>query len=189
MVEVKTNPSRKDLVVFGVLWAVFFALLGRMAWYKPQGLVIAAMVTGGALLISLAFNREHSKRVQMHGVVIPLALVALWALGSGRVAGVDGPALFWVMVGIGVVGGVAAMALAGVGRWLYTSWMWAAVPLGWTFARIILGLVLFLVLTPIGFLLRSTGRDPLERTIDRGATTYWKPYRQPTDPARYYRQF
>lgn len=189
MVEIKQNPTKKDLVVFALLWGGFFALLGRVAWTRPEGLGIAAIVTGGALVVSLAFNREHAKRVQMYGAVIPLALGALWAMGSGRVPGVEGRMLFWGMAGVGVAGAAATLASAGAGKRLYTAWMCAAVAMGWTFARIILGLVLFLVLTPIGLALRATGRDPLERKLERGAKTYWKEYRQPVNPGRYYRQF
>ncbi|MFH1798492.1 MAG: SxtJ family membrane protein [Candidatus Omnitrophota bacterium] len=55
--------------------------------------------------------------------------------------------------------------------------------IGWVNTRIILILVYYLILTPIGIVLRMIGKDPLTRKIDKNAETYWiKP--QKTIPSR-----
>jgi hypothetical protein len=55
------------------------------------------------------------------------------------------------------------------------AWMMLAEALSFITTRIILALVFFLVVTPIGFVKRLSGWDPLGR---RGARSesYWKPY-------------
>jgi len=56
-------------------------------------------------------------------------------------------------------------------------------------ARVVMGIVFFGVVTPIAFVFLVTGRDALERTLDRGAATYWRRRSPVVDEARYYRQF
>jgi len=47
---------------------------------------------------------------------------------------------------------------------------------------IVLGVMFFLVVTPIGVLMRWLGKDPLRLKFDRAAESYWIP-REPPGPA------
>ncbi len=186
VIDIKVNPTTKDLRVFAVLWLIFFGVLARLVFWKPGALLIAAAVTGTAFLISIAFNKDFPKRMQLLGVIIPLTLATI---GGLEWAGVHPWPIAWVLIGIGTAGLVGILASAKVGKSLYTNWMYAALPLGWTFSHLFLGIVFFLVMAPIGCILRATGRDPMERAFDRSAASYWKPHEQVSDPARYFRQF
>jgi membrane-associated phospholipid phosphatase len=75
-------------------------------------------------------------------------------------------------------------------RPLYIGWMMFAFVLGWINTRIILGIFFYLILTPIGLVLRLTGKDLLDERMDREASTYWKK-RDPlsSDPQRCERMF
>jgi hypothetical protein len=69
------------------------------------------------------------------------------------------------------------------------AWMLLAEALSFVTTRIILALVFFLVVTPIGVVKRLTGWDPLNR---RGARSdsYWKPYSErQRDPRHYEKMF
>lgn len=44
-------------------------------------------------------------------------------------------------------------------------------------ARLVLILFFFLILTPVGLMLRLAGKDALQLRPRRGATTYWQPAR------------
>jgi hypothetical protein len=69
------------------------------------------------------------------------------------------------------------------------AWMLLAEGLSYLSTRIILGLVFFLVITPIGLVKRLSGWDPLGR---RGArsSSYWKPYSErQRDPRHYEKMF
>ena len=59
--------------------------------------------------------------------------------------------------------------------WPNRIWMALAEVLSFISTRIILGVVYFLVLTPIGFFKRLSGWDPLNRRAQPGET-YWRPY-------------
>jgi|SRR6266545_1150285 hypothetical protein len=69
------------------------------------------------------------------------------------------------------------------------AWMLLAVGLSFVTTRIILGLVFFLVVTPIGVVKRLSGWDPLSRRAGRSAS-YWKPYSErQRDPSHYEKMY
>ena len=74
-------------------------------------------------------------------------------------------------------------------RWIYLGWLHAAFPIGWTVSHLLLAATYYLVLTPVGLLLRWTRGDPLDRERDRSASTYWVSRRPVRDVRRYFRQF
>ena len=74
-------------------------------------------------------------------------------------------------------------------RWVYVGWLCAAYPIGWTVLHLTLAITYYVVLTPIGLVLRLVRRDPLERFPDRTATSYWSVRRPVRDVRRYFRQF
>ena len=97
-------------------------------------------------------------------------------------------ALVWLSLG-------ATLALLGALRpkWLVVPnrlWMGMAEALGFVTTRVILGLVFFLFVTPIGLVRRLFGGDPLSRRTRRTAETYWKPYTaRRTDPKHYEKMY
>ncbi|QXD16338.1 DUF4407 domain-containing protein [Rhodocaloribacter litoris] len=110
------------------------------------------------------------------GVLVALALGLAWRRGWTPGA---------LPVGLGVAG--AVLALGGwlaprLFRPLYRAWMGLALVLGFVMTRVVLTLVFYLVVTPIGLLLRLFGRDPLQRRRDPAASSYWieKTYRDDT---------
>jgi len=56
---------------------------------------------------------------------------------------------------------------------VYVGWMTFAFALGWVNARIILGVVFYLIFTPIGLILRLFRKDLLNLRFNKSATTYW----------------
>jgi hypothetical protein len=69
------------------------------------------------------------------------------------------------------------------------AWMLLAGGLSFVTTRIILALVFFLLITPIGVLKRLSGWDPLSRRAARSAS-YWKPYSErQRDPRHYEKMF
>ena len=64
-------------------------------------------------------------------------------------------------------------------------WMKMAEGMAFVMTRLILGIVFFLVVTPIGFIKRLTGWDPLNRRSGP-SESYWKPYSERQRDARHY---
>ena len=121
-------------------------------------------------------------------------------------AGIWFPA-FWILVGglcgyktgsLAITAAIfsAAFVVSLVGylwlpfmRVIFVGWMCAAFPIGWTVSYLLLAAIFFLVLTPIGLVMRLFGRDPMMRAFDRPAKTYWVPHNPGGDPRRYFKQF
>jgi multisubunit Na+/H+ antiporter MnhG subunit len=75
-------------------------------------------------------------------------------------------------------------------KWVYIAWMSVAFVLGFVMAHVILTLLFFLMITPIGLIARVFGKDFLSLKLDRKAATYWiKRERKPSSAAEYERQF
>jgi hypothetical protein len=185
MLDAPRDPTPREVRVFGLLWLLFFAALGGMTLWRPAGLLSAAVVLTAAWLVSLAFHLGDWRR-QIGGVLLP-------ALMAGPVLAVRGGVPPGVVVGalagLGVAGAVVTWAAPAVGKRLFLGWTGAALPIGWTISHAVLAIVYYVVITPIGFVLRLTGYDPMRLGFDRGARTYWIERKSHRDPRRYLRQF
>lgn len=91
---------------------------------------------------------------------------------------------------IALILGAAVAAASGLAprvlRPVYLALTLITLPIGYAVSFVALGLVYFLVVTPIGVGLRLMGRDPLKRRFEPAALTYWEPRRltreEPTRP-------
>jgi len=92
----------------------------------------------------------------------------------------------WGLGGAVLVLGLAAPRLV---RPIYLGWMYAAYPVGWTVSHIVILVVYYLVLTPVGVAARLAGYDPMARKFERERDSYWIPRAGPGDKGRYFRQF
>jgi len=73
-------------------------------------------------------------------------------------------------------------------RMIYLALSYLLMPVGAVVSLIVLALVYYIVVTPIGVVMRLAGRDPLMRRRDPDAETYWL-RRKASTIQRYFRQF
>jgi hypothetical protein len=92
------------------------------------------------------------------------------------------------LAALAVIVGVTGLVFPALVKPIYTGWMIAAFPIGWTVSRIALALVFFVVLTPLAAVFRMMGRDLLRLRRQR-ADSYWVTKRQPGGTGDYFRQF
>jgi Saxitoxin biosynthesis operon protein SxtJ len=72
---------------------------------------------------------------------------------------------------------------------LNRAWMALAEGLAFVSTRVILGLVFFVIVTPIGYIKRLFGWDPLHRRA-AASDSYWRPYSErQKDPRHYEKMF
>lgn len=57
---------------------------------------------------------------------------------------------------------------------IYRGAMFIAHLLGWINTRIILGLIYYLLFSPVSLVMKIIGRDPLQRQLNKEVKTYWK---------------
>lgn len=77
------------------------------------------------------------------------------------------------LVGVGAAFALVAMLLPRVLRPLNIAWMWFGALLNMIVSPVIMGLIFFLVFTPVSLFFRLTGRDALRRRFDRALPSYW----------------
>jgi len=78
----------------------------------------------------------------------------------------------WVFIGIGIATIIWALLAPDSMKLLYYGWMRIALLIGNTINSIILAVVFFVVITPMGLVMRMLGKDPLRRKIDEQAISY-----------------
>ena len=81
-----------------------------------------------------------------------------------------------------------ALVFPGALFWPHKGWMMLAHVLGWINTRVILGLVFFGLVTPIGAIRRWLGKDPMGQQLRPDAGTY-RISRQPRPPSHLTKQY
>jgi len=102
------------------------------------------------------------------GLVFAAFFGVIWAYPT--VFGVGGP--LWALIASAVFLVVALMAPALLGP-LNRLWTRFGLALHKIVSPIILGIMFFLVVTPIGLIMRATGKDPLRLKRDPRSGSYW----------------
>ena len=98
----------------------------------------------------------------------PVAAGVVWAIGG-------------LLVGIG-------LSSAEHARTLFVGLQTITYPIGLVISTIALMILFFLVFTPIGWVMRLTGRDPL-RLRARTQPSHWERHREDHSPERAFRQY
>lgn len=94
----------------------------------------------------------------------------------------------WITVGV-----ILALfrLIKPVFRMIYRAWIAISITIGYFVSRVILSLIFFLLITPMGLIFKLIGKDPMERKIDPAAESYWQKKEEETDKSieRYEKQF
>lgn len=117
-----------------------------------------AMAVGFGLLGLLAVWRGHG---------VGTAAEILWAVGAALAAGALVPHL---------------------GRWVYLAVIVPTSIVGYAVSQVVLTLVFWLLIVPLGAGLRASGKDLLRLRRPKG-DSMWMTRRPPAEADRYYRQF
>jgi hypothetical protein len=103
------------------------------------------------------------------------AIIGAWPLLGGR------PVRWWSLA-VAAVFLVVALTAPRLLAPLNRVWLWIGLLMHKVVSPVVLGLVFFSTVTPIGLLLRAAGKDPLRLRHDPDAPTYWIE-RRPPGPA------
>ncbi len=93
---------------------------------------------------------------------------------------------FWIA---GVVVGLAGLLLPVLVRPVWVGMMAIALPIGLVVSTVMIVTIYYLVMTPIGWVMRLGGYDPLQRGFDRSAATHWIERKGGVRPADYFKQY
>src|SRR5262245_18164951 len=78
----------------------------------------------------------------------------------------------WWAVALGGLLVVPALLFPNSLSWVHKRWMALGHIMGWINTRIILGVVFYFVVTPIGFIRRLLGKDPMGKEIGNDLNSY-----------------
>jgi hypothetical protein len=90
---------------------------------------------------------------------------------------------------LAALSGILAAAAPEALRPLYIVLSVVGAPIGWLVSHVVLAVVYYGILTPIGLALRLCGRDPLRRKFDPQAPSYWVDRPPARNVKSYFRQF
>lgn len=115
------------------------------------------------------------------GVVFLLIAIVLFITGKN---------LFIVFLSLSVLFLVSALIVPQILKPFNKVWMILAILLGWFMTRVILSVLFYLILTPIGIIGRLFGKKFLDLKINRQSESYWNlRERKKIDNHEYERQF
>jgi len=80
------------------------------------------------------------------------------------------PNVYWM--GAGMVVAIWALFASDSMRGLYLGWMRVAMLIGNTINLIVLAIVFYLVIFPMGVIMRLAGKDPMRRAFESEAASY-----------------
>lgn len=113
--------------------------------------------------------KSGKKELREFGLTIGAILVIL-----GLVAVWRGKNFYPYLLAVGISLIASGLISPGILKIPQKIWMAFAVVIGFFMSRLILSILFYAVITPIGFALRIFGKDILDMRIDRNAATYWK---------------
>jgi hypothetical protein len=128
--------------------------------------------------------KESPKDLRKFGLTIGIVLliIALILIFNSK------PSRFFFL-SIGLIFILAGLFAPKVLRYLNRSWMTLAIVLGWIMTRVILSVLFYIVITPIGLIARISGKKFLDLKIDKTRASYWEKRNNKSIPADYERQF
>jgi len=129
-------------------------------------------------------HQDKKKQLRHFGLIVGgiFAAIGLWPV----LFRAEWPRLWALAFAVALV--VPALVLPRSLTYIHRGWMAAGEALGWINTRIILSVIFYALVTPMGILMRRFGRDPMRRRFEPDATTYRVP-KSPRTAAHMTRQF
>ena len=135
-------------------------------------------------MIAMQWNPDRKQLRQFAGIWFP-AFCALVGWSIARKTG------YWheVEIGWAIAGiiSIAGLVFPPLIRPIFVGLILLTYPIGWVVSHVLLGLIFYGIVTPIGIILRLTGHDPLQINAPLG-NSLWKSPTGKTDPTSYLRQ-
>ena len=110
------------------------------------------------------------KQIRQFGFLVGIVMIAIGCWQFYRQIYPTTRVILW---GIGGFLFASGLLLPKILKPFYILWMLLAHVLSWVNTRIILGLIFYLIFTPIALIMKLTKRDSLQRKIDKDASSYW----------------
>lgn len=126
-----------------------------------------------------------NKKLRTFGIAL-MVFLGLIGYSQFKKGHIDLSYWYW---GIGVTYAFLSLAVPVVTKPVYRGAMFLAYILGWINTRLILGILYYVIFTPLALIFRLIRRDALDRKWDKNATSYWKIQAPHQGKEQYLKQF
>jgi hypothetical protein len=93
------------------------------------------------------------------------------------------------LLGLGALSAAFSLVFPRANAPLFVGLSVAAFPIGFVLSYVIMATLFYVVIAPVGFVMRLFGMDPMDRRFLPKATTYWLDARPPRAKTDYFKQF
>lgn len=93
-----------------------------------------------------------------------------------------------IIAGLGLLIGFAGAWCPHRIKPVFIGAVYVTFPIGYVVSHLVLAVIYYLVITPIGLIMRLVGYDPLKRRFDPEAKSYWITRKSDRGAATYFRQ-
>ena len=76
-----------------------------------------------------------------------------------------------------------------LGKALFLGCILITYPIGWVLSHVVMGVIFYVLITPMGLLMRLCGRDSMGRRFLPEQKSYWVPHHSPKKTTQYFRQY
>jgi len=113
-------------------------------------------------------HQDDKKQLRHFGLIVGgiFAVIGLWPM----VFRAEAPRLWALALAVALI--VPALVLPRSLTYVHRVWMAAGEAMGWINTRIILSVIFYGIVTPMGIVMRRFGRDPMQRRFEPAAATY-----------------
>ena len=100
-----------------------------------------------------------------------------------------GETVAFTLAGLGVLSALFSLVFPRANAPLFIGLSVAAFPIGFVLSYLIMATLFYVVIAPVGLLLRLVGKDPMDRRFLPSAKTYWVDARPARAKRDYFKQF
>lgn len=147
-----------------------------------------------AKMVEIDFNPDERTLRQFGWIALGgfglLALLAwnewlVFSFGLGEARATAAGAL----LAVGVLAALLGLVFPRANRPLFVGLALLAFPIGFVLSYVILSVLFFAIIAPIGVLMRLFGHDPMHRRLEPALESYWTKAAPPPPRSRYFKQF
>ncbi len=123
--------------------------------------------------------------LRIFGMVLALLFGVIGAIVLWRAESLNAAYVIWT---IGALVTIVYYVIPKVRLLMYYGLMTLTRPIGWVVSHLLLAITYYLVITPLGWLVRPFVGDLMRRRIDPQSHTNWTKRKATDDPSRYFSQ-
>lgn len=124
----------------------------------------------------MSFSTVTSHELRKFGLIMAFVLMGIMGLAIPLSFGKPLPSL---PLAIGSIFLLLAFVKPAFLKFVYIAWMKVGHILGWINTRLILGIIFFIIITPMGLIMRLLGNDPMNKKYDLRRLSYRKKVSSP----------